>query len=111
MSSAALTKQRLEEFVTTFDNPEISAMDRISRILQELPDEAARLRVMRWSFSRFSSEFKRPLVDAPAASVPVNATPTPVLVMPRAVENRPVEDTAADFNRQVAELKNFFGEV
>ena len=106
MTSVGLTKQHLEEFVTTFDNPEISAMDRISRILQELPDEAARLRVMRWSFSRFSGEFKRPLADAPAA-----ASPAPVLVMPRAVESRPVEDTAADFNRQVAELKDFFGEL
>ena len=35
----------------------------------------------------------------------------PVLVMPRGVESRPVEDTVADFNRQVAELKDFFGEI
>ena len=111
MSSAALTKQRLEEFVTTFDNPEISAMDRISRILQELPDEAARLRVMRWSFSKFSGEFKRPLVDAPVASPTIATAPAPVLVMPRSVENRPADDTAADFNRQVAELKDFFGDL
>ena len=43
-----------------FENPELGAMAEICEILQDLPDDAARLRVMRWSFARFGGEeFKR----------------------------------------------------
>jgi hypothetical protein len=130
--STASVRERLEDFVTTFENPEISAMAQICRILECLPDAVSRLRVMGWCFGTFSNEFKRPVTEpaaaasmtnlpaasaaapaaAPAAS-PASAvvpTPGPVLVMPRAIENRPVDQTVDDFIRQVAELKDFFGE-
>ena len=51
------TLERIESHKPLFDNPEITAMAAICEILQELPDEAARLRVMRWSFGRFGEEF------------------------------------------------------
>ena len=97
MSEGRSVRERLKEGLTSFDNPEISAMAVICRILEDLPDEAARLRVMRWSFSKFGGEFNHAV-----------AAPTPLLKMPRAVEARPVDEAAADFNRQVAELKDFF---
>jgi len=67
--------------------PELDALSAIVAILQELPDEASRLRVMRWSFGRFSSEFKRPVA--------------PELTTPR-------KSTAADFASQISELYDLF---
>ena len=107
-SEGRSVRERLNEGVTAFENPEISAMAVICRILEDLPDEAARLRVMRWSFSKFGGEFHHhPLGDAQPAPSPT-ARENAVLKMPRAVGPRSAEEAAADFNRQVAELKDFF---
>ena len=71
-------------------NPEVTAMAEICEILRQLPDEASRLRVMRWSFGRFNPEFKRPteVTGQPAArSVePVAAAPVAVTAEPLAVD-------------------------
>src|SRR6187549_3917043 len=58
-----------------FENPELGAMAEICEILQALPDDGARLRVMRWSFARFGGEeFKRPQpVIAPPRGIPTQA--------------------------------------
>ena len=64
---AATARERLEDFAALFENPEISALAAISRILEELPDEASRLRVMRWAFGKYGEEFKRPLPEAAVA--------------------------------------------
>ena len=103
--------------MTNFDNPEISAMDRISRILQDLPDDAARLRVMRWSFSKFSPEFQRPVGDAtstpasPPAPTPMKpAAPIAPAASTGSQANAPGDTVGDDFTRQVAELKDFFGQ-
>jgi len=107
--------------------PELDALSAIVAILQELPDEASRLRVMRWSFGRFSSEFKRPLAVTPAAAVPgaaVAATPPlAAAVAPLSLGRdslaeavhavapelaTPHASTAADFARQISELYDLF---
>ena len=97
-----------------FENPEIGAMSEICEILQALPDDAARLRVMRWSFARFGGEeFKR----SPAPLAPQAATPPAVRhASPAAVEAQrvmpetpvAVDETDQDFARQVSELKDLF---
>jgi hypothetical protein len=110
--------------LTTFvENPEITAMAAICEILQALPDDAARMRVMRWSFGRFGDEFKRPLLepqDEPAA-VPVQPAPRLAAIAPlRAVRATalatpaPVmpltstEDDASDLADQISELADLF---
>jgi hypothetical protein len=120
---ALMATEKVEIFTTLFDNPEITAMAAISEILKELPDEAARMRVMRWSFARFSEEFKRPLPDPIGAAAPsavVTAAPiveaargpvVPVvaaaLVVAAGAGHRDVAETA-DFARQISELKDLF---
>ena len=98
-----------------FDNPEVSAMAAICEILQNLEDDAARLRVMHWAFGRFNPAFKR--TDSPAPQAPVERRAL------RAVE-RPVERDVtggepetpstprvdADFSEQISELQDFFTE-
>jgi len=81
-----------------FENPEITAVAAISKILQELPDDDSRLRVMRWSFGRFSPEFTRPLSlqQAATASATVpgqSATPA------AAPTDRPAPLPATDVTR------------
>jgi len=110
--------------LTTFvENPEITAMAAICEILQALPDDAARMRVMRWSFGRFGDEFKRPLLEAqgePAAApapprlaavaplravrASVPATPAPVMTL------TPMDDDASDLADQISELADLFPE-
>ncbi len=91
---------------TLFENPELTAMAAICELLEELPDDAARMRVMHWSFGRFSPEFKRaapaPAPVAPAARVPpvAAAASATAEVTPRA------ED--ADFGSQISELRDLF---
>jgi hypothetical protein len=63
--AACAPEERLEEL----ENPEIAAMSAISELLRRLPDDGARLRVMRWSFGRFSDEFKRPVPEAARSTV------------------------------------------
>src|SRR6187401_2090552 len=97
-----------------FENPELGAMAEICEILQALPDDAARLRVMRWSFARFGGEeFKgSPAPIAPHAAPPPAVTRT----APAAVEAPPVmpeipvimEGTEQDVDHQVSELKDLF---
>ncbi|HEX6974489.1 MAG TPA: hypothetical protein VF147_08815 [Vicinamibacterales bacterium] len=115
----------LEQFVTTFYNPEVAAMAAIVEILDELPDPAARLRVMRWAFAKYSDEFKRPLPDAPAAGeapAPVPTGPVLVLSSPRpsikeveldpipvpAAAPAPERSIAEDIEDQIAELNDLF---
>lgn len=121
--------ERVEQSSSPFDNPELTAMAAICEILQELPDEAARLRVMRWSFGRFSPEFKRPLPDSVPepvaippvavvrpepirevpAPVPVSRQPLPVVRDEPAVpqQTAPVAD-GDDIARQISELNDLF---
>jgi hypothetical protein len=125
---AATVRERLEDFVTTFENPEISAMAAISRILEDLQDDAARLRVMRWAFGKYGEEFKRPVVEAPAAPVvPLKPTlvpePRPAAPVasiaplapvapapPVAIADDAPATEPADFDRQVAELSDMFSD-
>jgi hypothetical protein len=104
-----------------FENPELMAMTAICEILQELPDEAARMRVMHWAFGRFSTEFKRP-ASAPAAAAaqaftaPAPAPPRVALepqapVVPASIAARvttPTSPEEMDFGRQVSELGDLF---
>jgi hypothetical protein len=108
--------------LTTFaENPEITAMAAICEILQALPDDAARMRVMRWSFGRFGDEFKRPLAEPQIerAAPPVQAPPRPAPVAPlRAMRpNPPMEPAkpvepakydASDLADQISELSDLF---
>jgi hypothetical protein len=119
VKARAATK-RVGLVTTLFENPEITAMAAICEILQELPDEPSRLRVMRWSFGRFAEEFKRPL-PAAASPDPIVEAPTPVIRTPRPVahEARQAPEPAtpihvskhladADFAREVSELGDLF---
>jgi len=115
--------ERVELFTTLFDNPEITAMAAIAEILRELPDDAARLRVMRWSFGRYGEEFKRPLVDPmPETVVAASPAPAPALTLverPAAAmsnetpapadQDVDVEPETLDFAREISDLKDLFG--
>ena len=103
---------------TPFGNPEVSAMAQICEILRQLPDDAARMRVMRWSFGRFNPDFKRlgqTPAPAQAAAVPVDpiadtditteiAAVAPDMIAPLAPRRR--EPT--DFGRELSELEDLF---
>jgi len=99
------------------ENPEITAMAAIAEILRELPDDAARMRVMRWSFGRFGEEFKRPLseprpeaIAAPPQSSPELAPPiesSPEL-RPAGLGQTGVPYRGPDFGREISELKDLF---
>lgn len=114
---AAVTED-LERFVTTFHNPEVAAMAAICDILEDLPDDDARLRVMRWSFGKFNPEFKRPLPpNVPEKrSTPTLLAPRPVVVLaptapvptaaPAAAAQEP--EDASDMARQIDELNDLF---
>jgi hypothetical protein len=100
-----------------FENPELGAMAEICEILQALPDDAARMRVMRWSFARFGGEeFKRivPTLPALPAHADVPAALTAVAPYEReAAEEMPVVDVEAigeteDLAGQISELKDLF---
>jgi hypothetical protein len=95
------------------DNPELTAMAGIVEILKDLPDEASRLRVMRWAFGRFTDEFKRPTAPLTAAPVPAPARTaepldikTVLAVAPELASER--TSTTADFARQISELNDLF---
>src|SRR4051794_27086112 len=95
----------------SFGNPELSAMVAIVAVLQELPDDASRLRVMRWSFGRFSDEFKRsvtaePVVVAQSADSSDSLTQAVLTVAPEMAAARP--STSADFAHQISELHELF---
>ena len=88
-------------------------MSDIARILQQLPDDAARLRVMRWAFGRFSPEFKRPIADVAAA---LQAVALAQIVTP-AARHMSADPAAAasatvdpDFGQQISELNDLFPE-
>src|SRR5512144_3100741 len=90
-------------------------MGDIAAILQQLPDDEARLRVMRWAFGRFSTEFRRPI--AVAAVAPPASAPAPLRAVPRpAPRPEPVaevltaEPVTADFGQQISELTDLFPE-
>jgi len=103
---------------TVFENPELTAMAAICEILQELPDEAARLRVMHWSFGRFSAEFKRPVAVPPSARVAAAAPSAPPAPAGRIARGAPeaaplplvpnAQTTDADFRDQISELGDLF---
>ena len=102
-----------------FENPELGAMAEICEILQALPDDAARLRVMRWSFARFGGEeFKRALPEtAPQQRIPTQASvPSELSIghyeamannMP-AIEQLDRTVDAEDLANQVSELRDLF---
>lgn len=103
-----------------FENPELGAMAEIGEILQSLPDDAARLRVMRWSFARFGGEeFKRAIPEtAPQPGVPQQSGIPPHSssnhnALAVAGEAASVDETdravdASDLADQVSELKDLF---
>jgi len=105
---------------TLSENPEITAMAAICEILKELPDDAARLRVMRWSFGRFAEEFKRPLADPRPEVVPAPlqvSQPEFERPMEPAPQRQPAGPSvgaidaqygAPDFAREIQELKDLF---
>src|SRR4051812_43370524 len=90
---------------TLFENPELTAMAAICEILQELPDDAARMRVMHWSFGRFASEFKRGSAQSmtPKAPAPLALVP-PLPAAPQQV----AQCASADMSTQVSELEDLF---
>ena len=79
---------------TVCENPELTAMAAICEILQELPDEASRMRVMHWAFGRFSPEFKRPAPVLRMAAEPAAPAAVPA--------------DAGDMRRQINELEDLF---
>ncbi len=94
----------------TFDNPEITAMSDIAEILQQLPDDEARLRVMRWAFGRFSAEFTQPVPTplkpaTPPAPCPISASSEPPATVKTAGETAV---DASDFGKQISELADLF---
>jgi hypothetical protein len=107
----------------SFENPEISAMEGICKLLEALPDEVSRMRVMRWSFGRFSEEFKRPVPEAASRPDHVPFVPntsaipkTPVAAKPassthddlRTFAAPPSDNAAAEIKNQVSELQDLF---
>src|SRR5262245_50467445 len=113
--------ERTALFNTLVENPELTAMTAICEILQELPDEASRMRVMHWAFGRFSPEFKRGAIGsavAPAqpivsAAQPVAAVAAPIAA-PVAVPAPPpaplhiVVSREEDLQREISELEELF---
>ena len=102
--------EQIQTLKPLFENPEITTMAAICELLQALPDDATRLRVMRWSFGRFGGEeFKRPLTGDPQAPA---SRPAPLALVPSAPvapEFRAVHaDEAPDFATEVEELKDLF---
>jgi hypothetical protein len=103
-----------ERLAPVIDNPEVTAMAAICEILQELPDDAARLRVMHWSFGRFNPEFKRPVASAPApqptptAVAPAPAPPLTTAATPAAAAAPVAAPRDEDFGTQLSELGDFF---
>lgn len=97
-----------------FENPELGAMAEICEILQGLPDDAARLRVMRWSFARFGGEeFKRSVPGLPAqaaVSAPAATAPGEPSIAEELPEFKRIDTTgdAEDLASQVSELKDLF---
>ena len=100
-----------------FENPELGAMAEICEILQALPDDAARMRVMRWSFARFGGEeFKRIVPTLPALPSHPDVPTALTAVAPHerdAAEEMPVVDVEAigeteDLAGQISELKDLF---
>ena len=95
-----------------FENPEITAMAEICQILQGLEDDAARLRVVRWSFARFGGEeFKRPLANAPAAGGPTGLAPAveiPEIDSVEVIDEAHLSAADQDFAGQVSELRDLF---
>src|SRR5262249_8436757 len=79
---------------------EITAMAAICKILQELPDDNARLRVMRWSFGRFNPEFTRPTSQPEATSEAAPRVPHEPEAAddPTALDVRTVLAVAPDLN-------------
>src|SRR5512147_1912276 len=89
----------------------------IAAILQQLPDDEARLRVMRWAFGRFSTEFKRPITVPVTAVAPAASAPAPLRAVPRpapppepVAEALTAEPVTADFGQQISELNDLFPE-
>ena len=98
---------------TLFENPELTAMAAICELLQELPDDASRMRVMHWAFGKFAPEFKRqgaaPAISAPAAPSRTPLAPvTPVVAAPIAAPVTTPASPEEDFERQVSELDDLF---
>lgn len=97
-----------------FENPELGAMAEMCEILQSLPDDAARLRVMRWSFARFGGEEFKRLVPALTPQAVIPAPSGMPQYEPAAAEEIPeVQATEAtidaeDIAGQVSELKDLF---
>jgi hypothetical protein len=81
-------------------DPELAAMAAIADLLGTLPDEATRMRVMRWSFERFCPEL--PVAVLPAATV----SSTPVEEVPTALPPGPDVDEviAAPVDAEPAEI-------
>lgn len=108
---ALAVTQRAALSETLFEDPELTAMAAICEILQELPDEASRLRVMHWSFGRFNPAFKRQAPGpAPVARVPVAAEPTTMTQEIAAAAPALTEPAARneDFGSQISELRDLF---
>lgn len=103
---AALAIENVGLSSPAFENPEVTAMAAITALLRELPDDEARLRVMRWSFSRFSAEFKRPLPDGEPAGTSVAPARQPVATAAPTASAAPAN---TDFATQVSELSDLFG--
>jgi hypothetical protein len=100
---ALAVTERAALSTTVFENPELTAMAAICEILQELPDEASRMRVMHWAFGRFAVEFKRPAA-VPRSTVELTVvertTPEPA--------GADVSVDASDMRRQITELEDLF---
>src|SRR5262249_61975390 len=97
-SAKAQESARVQPHTSSFENPEITAMAAICKILQELPDDNARLRVMRWSFGRFNPEFMRPTSQPEATSeaAPRGPHEPDAAEAPPALDGRPVLAGAPD---------------
>ena len=120
-SAKAQESARVQPHTSSFENPEITAMAAICKILQELPDDNARLRVMRWSFGRFNPEFIRPTSQPEATSEAAPRVPhepeaaddptaldvrTVLAVAPDLNVDKSVDH--ADFAAQISELHDLF---
>jgi hypothetical protein len=104
LKSAAATLKPL------FENQEIAAMAEICELLQALPDEAARLRVMRWSFARFGGEEFKRAVPSPAPPAVTATQAAPIDNSTDVPTSRYTDPTAEaeDLANQVSELNDLF---